>query len=130
MFSALADDESDGGSEHEAEAVASKKSGKKNRDAAKGWVQQSGRRFIPGVVKHISEVGIPVVSAQEAFARSCPSGDPTDWKKKAQSLRRTMLARGKFSPAHGQARNSPTSFGGSQRKSLHPTQKRVGARPF
>jgi hypothetical protein len=52
-------------------------------NAAKGWVQQSGRRFIPGVVKHITEVGIQVVSAQEAFARSCPSGDPTDWKKKA-----------------------------------------------
>ena len=52
-------------------------------NAAKGWVQQSGRRFIPRVVECLKAHSITVVSAQAAFARSCPSGDPTDWKKKA-----------------------------------------------
>ena len=52
-------------------------------NAAKGWVQQSGRRFVPRVVKHLVDQQISVVSAQAAFAASCPSGDPADWKKKA-----------------------------------------------
>ena len=52
-------------------------------NAAKGWVQQSGKRFVPSIIKHVQENRIPVISAQEAFAASCPSGDPTDWKKKA-----------------------------------------------
>lgn len=52
-------------------------------NAAKGWVQQSGKRFVPRVVKHLVDQQISVVSAQAAFAASCPSGDPADWKKKA-----------------------------------------------
>lgn len=52
-------------------------------NAAKGWVQQSGRRFIPRVVDAIGASGIQVVSAQAAFAHTCPSGDPAEWKKKA-----------------------------------------------
>ena len=52
-------------------------------NAAKGWVQQSGKRFVPRVVKHLVDNQISVVSAQAAFAASCPSGDPADWKKKA-----------------------------------------------
>jgi hypothetical protein len=53
-------------------------------NAAEGWVQESGRRFVPGVVDRIQEWCIPVVSAQ-MYAARCPSGDPTDWKKKAFS---------------------------------------------
>jgi len=52
-------------------------------NAAKGWVQQSGKRFVPNIIKHVTDLRIPIISAQEAFAASCPSGDPTDWKKKA-----------------------------------------------
>eukprot|EP01047_Picozoa_sp_COSAG01_P030954 COSAG01_NODE_2176_length_8220_cov_15.093215_4_plen_539_part_00 len=53
-------------------------------NAAQGWVQESGRRFVPSVVDQIQEWCIPVVSAQ-IYAARCPSGDPTDWKKKAFS---------------------------------------------
>ena len=41
------------------------------------------QRFVPKVIEHLEAAQIPVISAQAAFARSCPSGDPTDWKKKA-----------------------------------------------
>jgi hypothetical protein len=52
-------------------------------NAAKGWVQQSGRRFVPRVVEVIAKHNISVVSAQAAYAHTCPSGNPADWKKKA-----------------------------------------------
>ena len=52
-------------------------------NAAKGWVQQSGKRFVPRVVKYLQDHKVSVVSAQASFAASCPSGDPADWKKKA-----------------------------------------------
>ena len=44
-------------------------------NAAEGWVQMSGRRFVPGVVQAIEKHNISVVSAQTAFAKTCPSGD-------------------------------------------------------
>ena len=44
-------------------------------NAAKGWVQQSGRRFVPRVVEVIAKHNISVVSAQSAFAKTCPSSD-------------------------------------------------------
>ena len=52
-------------------------------NAAKGWVQASGKRFTPGVVKYIKDNNVRVVSAQAEYAALCPSGDPADWKKKA-----------------------------------------------
>merc|ERR1711865_301144 len=52
-------------------------------NAAKGWVQKSGKRFVPRLLQHIIDHEVPIVSAQADFAASCPSGDPTDWKKKA-----------------------------------------------
>ena len=60
-------------------------------NAAEGWVQQSGRRFVPRVIEVIAKHNISVVSAQAAYKHTCPSGDPADWKKKA-FMREVKLA--------------------------------------
>jgi hypothetical protein len=52
-------------------------------NAVQGWVQQSGRKFMPEVIAAISRHNIQVVSAQSTFAHTCSSGSPADWKKKA-----------------------------------------------
>ena len=51
-------------------------------NGSEGWVEQSGGRYLPGLVYAIGELGIPIISAQAAYGQMYPA-DPTMWKKRA-----------------------------------------------
>ena len=51
-------------------------------NAAQGWVQQSGRRFVPKIIQYLESTKTPIISAQTKYAHFCPT-DPGVWKKKA-----------------------------------------------
>eukprot|EP01047_Picozoa_sp_COSAG01_P029605 COSAG01_NODE_2034_length_8582_cov_36.288459_6_plen_599_part_00 len=53
-------------------------------NACKGWVQDSGQRFMPSVIAMLKAMRIPVFSAQSAFGARYPT-DPCEWKKHAFS---------------------------------------------
>jgi hypothetical protein len=99
-------------------------------NAAKGWVQKSGARFVPRLTRHVEKSGIAVISAQAAFARSCPSGDPADWKKKAfaRELERLKKSSGR-ARAGGAARGvNVISIGDAifEREAAHFAAKKPG----
>ena len=51
-------------------------------NAETGWVQLSAQRFIPGVLKHMEQHGITVVSARSTYECEYPNS-PSDWKTQA-----------------------------------------------
>lgn len=57
-------------------------------NAAQGWVQQSGRRFVPKIIQYLEQSKTEIISAQTKYAHFCPT-DPGVWKKKAFT---TLLA--------------------------------------
>lgn len=53
-------------------------------NAEKGWVELSGRRFLPGVVKFLEDMDIKIVSARTTFEGDFPDA-PSSWKMAAFS---------------------------------------------
>lgn len=51
-------------------------------NAGAGWVEQSGKCFIPGVIEKMNELGIRIISAQADYGKKYP-GEPAQWKKAA-----------------------------------------------
>jgi hypothetical protein len=51
-------------------------------NAGGGWVEQSGKRFMPRVTKRLKELGIQILSAQAKYGELYP-GEPAEWKKAA-----------------------------------------------
>jgi hypothetical protein len=51
-------------------------------NAGGGWVEQSGKRFMPRVTKRLKELGIQILSAQAEYGELYP-GEPAEWKKAA-----------------------------------------------
>jgi len=51
-------------------------------NAETGWVELSGKRFLPRVLKFVEDTGIKVVSARSEYEKEFPES-PSDWKAQA-----------------------------------------------